>query len=189
MRTAGLFMTGKARTAASNVGIGDHAGTLESAAAARQAPDPNLLPGAADVAAPDSDSGDAGSGYMWDEVLRAGLTVRNYGFFCDLDALRQSERPIPASSRILEDAVRGQDSAGGDHEQISDSSRPISTSAASIRIFRTSSGTTNGSASSISWLPAEHLPNLTLLRACARSFRQFRDGGGWDQHAGPRIRR
>jgi hypothetical protein len=37
-----------------------------------------------DVAAPDSDAGDAGSGYIWDEALRAGLTVRNYGFFCDL---------------------------------------------------------------------------------------------------------
>ena len=46
--------------------------------------DPDLLPGGGDVAAPDSDTGEAGSGYLWDEVLRAGMTVRNYGFFCDL---------------------------------------------------------------------------------------------------------
>jgi hypothetical protein len=46
--------------------------------------DPNLLPGTADVAAPDSQFGDAGEGYIWDEALRARLTVRNYGIFCDL---------------------------------------------------------------------------------------------------------
>jgi DNA-binding beta-propeller fold protein YncE len=45
--------------------------------------DPNLLPGNADVAAPDSAAGEPGGGYIWDEALRAGLTVRNYGFFCD----------------------------------------------------------------------------------------------------------
>ena len=45
--------------------------------------DPNLLPGTADVAAPDSDGGEAGAGYIWDEALRARLTVRNYGVFCD----------------------------------------------------------------------------------------------------------
>jgi len=48
------------------------------------APDPNLLPGSADVAAPDAESGEAGAGYIWDEAIRAGLTVRNYGVFCDL---------------------------------------------------------------------------------------------------------
>jgi DNA-binding beta-propeller fold protein YncE len=46
--------------------------------------DPNLLPGDADVAAPDSQDGEAGAGYLWDEVLAAGLTLRNYGVFCDL---------------------------------------------------------------------------------------------------------
>jgi len=46
--------------------------------------DPNLLPGTADVAAPDSSEGDVGAGYLWDGALRAGLTVRNYGFYLDL---------------------------------------------------------------------------------------------------------
>jgi YVTN family beta-propeller protein len=46
--------------------------------------DPDLLPGTADVAAPDGPQGEAGTGYLWDAALRQGLTVRNYGFFGDL---------------------------------------------------------------------------------------------------------
>jgi hypothetical protein len=46
--------------------------------------DPNILPGANDVAAPDGPDGAAGQGYLWDSALRAGLTVRNYGFYGDL---------------------------------------------------------------------------------------------------------
>jgi DNA-binding beta-propeller fold protein YncE len=46
--------------------------------------DPNLFPGTADVSAPDSPEGEQGAGYLWDSALRAGLTVRNYGFFVDL---------------------------------------------------------------------------------------------------------
>ena len=46
--------------------------------------DPNVLPGANDVAAPDGPDGDAGHGYIWDAALRAGLSVRNYGFYGDL---------------------------------------------------------------------------------------------------------
>jgi len=46
--------------------------------------DPNVLPGANDVAAPDGPNGEAGRGYIWDAALRAGLSVRNYGFYGDL---------------------------------------------------------------------------------------------------------
>jgi DNA-binding beta-propeller fold protein YncE len=46
--------------------------------------DPNVLPGARDVAAPDGPGGVEGKGYIWDAALRAGLTIRNYGFFGDL---------------------------------------------------------------------------------------------------------
>jgi DNA-binding beta-propeller fold protein YncE len=46
--------------------------------------DPDLLPGTADIAAADGLEGEAGAGYLWDAALHAGLTVRNYGFFCDL---------------------------------------------------------------------------------------------------------
>ncbi len=43
--------------------------------------DPDVLAGPADVAAPDSRDDDVGEGYLWDAALRAGLTLRNYGFF------------------------------------------------------------------------------------------------------------
>ncbi len=46
--------------------------------------DPTILPGARDVAAPDGPGGAEGQGYIWDAALRAGLTVRNWGFFGDL---------------------------------------------------------------------------------------------------------
>ncbi|HVN01950.1 MAG TPA: bifunctional YncE family protein/alkaline phosphatase family protein [Caulobacteraceae bacterium] len=46
--------------------------------------DPNVLPGARDVAAPDGPGGEEGRGYLWDAALRAGLSIRNYGFFGDL---------------------------------------------------------------------------------------------------------
>jgi DNA-binding beta-propeller fold protein YncE len=46
--------------------------------------DPNVLPGARDVAAPDGPDDEEGRGYIWDSALRAGITLRNYGFFGDL---------------------------------------------------------------------------------------------------------
>jgi hypothetical protein len=47
-------------------------------------PDPNVLPGARDVAAPDGPDDEEGRGYIWDAALRAGISIRNYGFFGDL---------------------------------------------------------------------------------------------------------
>ncbi len=70
-----------------NVGIASLPQRIEAQPLLRPDPripaDPNLLPGNADVAAPDSASGEEGSGYIWDEALRAGLSVRNYGIYCD----------------------------------------------------------------------------------------------------------
>ena len=43
--------------------------------------DPNILPGARDIAALDGPNEEIGRGYIWDAALRMGLTVRNYGFF------------------------------------------------------------------------------------------------------------
>jgi hypothetical protein len=43
--------------------------------------DPDLLPGQTDTAAPDGPGNQVNTGYLWDQALRAGLTVRNYGFF------------------------------------------------------------------------------------------------------------
>ncbi len=45
--------------------------------------DPNALAGARDVAAPDA-PGAPERGYLWDQALRAGLWVRNWGFYGDL---------------------------------------------------------------------------------------------------------
>ncbi|MCW8305949.1 bifunctional YncE family protein/alkaline phosphatase family protein [Acidiphilium sp. PA] len=59
--------------------------------------DPNLLPGQNNVAAPDGPKGQFQQGYIWDNALRAGLTIRNYGFFIDLDryGLPTAEGGIP----------------------------------------------------------------------------------------------
>lgn len=42
-----------------------------------------MLKGDADVAAPDGPNEEAGAGYLWDSALRKGLSLRNYGFFCN----------------------------------------------------------------------------------------------------------
>jgi DNA-binding beta-propeller fold protein YncE len=47
------------------------------------ASDPNVLPGPTNVAAPDGPGAEVNTGYIWDQAIRAGLTVRNYGFFDD----------------------------------------------------------------------------------------------------------
>jgi YVTN family beta-propeller protein len=59
--------------------------------------DKNLLPGTADVDAPDGPGGQAGTGYLWDAALRAKLTLRNYGFFLEslYDQRRGGPPPIP----------------------------------------------------------------------------------------------
>ncbi len=46
--------------------------------------DPDILPGTANVAAPDGPDDDGGTGYLWNQAQRAGLSIRNYGFFIDL---------------------------------------------------------------------------------------------------------
>jgi DNA-binding beta-propeller fold protein YncE len=49
----------------------------------------NILPGQANVAAPDGPRGQFQRGYLWDAALRAGLSVRNYGFYLDLARYEQ----------------------------------------------------------------------------------------------------
>ena len=46
--------------------------------------DPDIVPGTIDVASADAAGGEPGAGYLWDLAIRAGLSVRNYGFFGDL---------------------------------------------------------------------------------------------------------
>lgn len=46
--------------------------------------DPDLLPGSNNDSAPDGPDGEAQQGYLWNAAIRAGVSVRNYGYFCDL---------------------------------------------------------------------------------------------------------
>ncbi len=46
--------------------------------------DPDVLPGTAEPSASDGPNHKENTGYIWNDVLRAGLDVRNYGFFIDL---------------------------------------------------------------------------------------------------------
>jgi len=58
--------------------------------------DPDLLPGQADVGAPDGPAGEEDRGHLWDDALRAGLSVRNYGFYCDLERYSlKNKSPLP----------------------------------------------------------------------------------------------
>ena len=59
--------------------------------------DTDLLPGTADVTAPDGPEGEYQQGYLWDAAMRAGLAVRNYGFMLDL---KPYDNPIHAPPLI-----------------------------------------------------------------------------------------
>jgi DNA-binding beta-propeller fold protein YncE len=64
-----------------NVGIPTLAGRL--AANPLTPDDPDVLPGTTNTAAPDAADGEQGAGFLWNGALKAGLTIRNYGFFID----------------------------------------------------------------------------------------------------------
>jgi hypothetical protein len=70
--------------------------------------DPDILPGTANVAAPDGPgTKNPQSGYIWDAVQRAGLLVRDYGMFIDLTRY-SAPQGIPGIS-IPEDINAGTD--------------------------------------------------------------------------------
>ena len=79
--------------------------------AARVAADPlaasldaDTLPGTGNVAAPDGPSGEIQQGYLWDAALRAGLSVRNYGFMIDLTRYHLAGTPYAALQIPLDTA-------------------------------------------------------------------------------------
>jgi len=84
-----------------NVGLATTA--ARRAANPAQPDDPDLLPGTADVSAPDGPGAEAGTGYLWDAALRAHLTVRNYGFFVDLARYSLPARNPAHLSPLLRD--------------------------------------------------------------------------------------
>jgi DNA-binding beta-propeller fold protein YncE len=59
--------------------------------------DPDLLPGPANETAPDGPNGEFQQGYLWNAALRAKRSVRNYGFFLDIDRYFPQ---VPSSQRI-----------------------------------------------------------------------------------------
>lgn len=74
--------------------------------------DPNLLPGTADIAAPDGPGRpdtNEGRGYIWNDALRHGRSVINFGFFGDLSrysAPANSPAHVPLSRHPAADGVR-----------------------------------------------------------------------------------
>ena len=56
--------------------------------------DPDLFPGTGNVAAPDGPDGEVQQGYLWNAALRAGLSVRNYGFLIDLTRYSAATGPF-----------------------------------------------------------------------------------------------
>lgn len=64
-------------------------------------PDPDLLPGTGNVAAPDGPNGETQEGYLWNSALRAGLSVRNYGMMIDLS---RYSLPVASGGIALERA-------------------------------------------------------------------------------------
>jgi YVTN family beta-propeller protein len=73
-----------------DVGIASPEARLVANPLGRFNPDPDLLPGIGNPTAPDAPPNAQGifdggyqQGHLWDSALRAGLTVRNYGFFVD----------------------------------------------------------------------------------------------------------
>ena len=75
-----------------NVGIADPA--ERQAANPMTKSDPDVLPGNTDVAAPDGPGNEINKGFLWDAALRAGLSVRNYGFSID-----EARYQLPATSK------------------------------------------------------------------------------------------
>ena len=57
--------------------------------------DRDVLPGPTNTDAPDGPDNEVNTGYLWDSALRAGLTVRNYGFFVDTTRYSTSDYAIP----------------------------------------------------------------------------------------------
>jgi YVTN family beta-propeller protein len=135
--------------------------------------DLNLLPGTADISGPDSDNNEAGSGYLWDDALRASLTVRNYGFFSDLTRYEHSKgaanymefsktpfadkkpQAVTASSSLLpltDIYFRGFDQAFPDFYRVNEWQREFNDQVAN-----------------------KNMPNLTLLRLSHDHFGNFKD--------------
>jgi len=75
-------------TAAGDVGARQAANPFTSS-------DPDVLPGQADIDAPDGPGNEINTGFLWDAAIRAHLTVRSYGFFVDTSRYSTPDFTIP----------------------------------------------------------------------------------------------
>ena len=89
----GLSLDSEGLNRSVNVAIPTVAGRM--AADSLTPNDPDVLAGQADAGAPDGPNDEINTGYLWDAALRAGLTVRNYGFFIDLTCYTEPACQIP----------------------------------------------------------------------------------------------
>ena len=134
--------------------------------------DPNLLPGDRDVAAPDSAEGGQGEGYLWNAALKAGLTVRDYGFFIDL-----ARYNLPAQYSSLN--IPEDPNAYADHVQVAYSTNKVLRKYTD-KYFRGFDNTfpdyfrfTEWQREFNQYVSSGNLPNLTLLRLMHDHFGSF----------------
>ena len=79
-----------------NVDVGIPTLSQRIAANPLRANDPRCCAGPDRLSAsPDGPNDEVNTGYLWDAALRAGLTVRNYGFFIDTTRYGSAEYSIP----------------------------------------------------------------------------------------------
>ncbi len=92
-----------------NLNVGIPSTAARDAADPLTGTDPDLLPGNANVAAPDSDDEEQGQGYIWNGALKAGLTIRDYGMFLDIVRYNLSAAPslsIPEDENAFADKLQ-----------------------------------------------------------------------------------
>jgi DNA-binding beta-propeller fold protein YncE len=84
-----------------NINVGLASLSERKAANPKTPDDPDLLPGTVNLAEPDGPKGTPhGKGYIWDAVLRAGLTFREYGCMSDTN-LDSPRDPHPFQNKTI----------------------------------------------------------------------------------------
>jgi hypothetical protein len=77
-----------------NINVGLATAEERHAERASYPADPDIVPGEGDVTAPDGPGGEEGKGTLWDEALRQGRTLRNWGFWGENREYPQLEAPL-----------------------------------------------------------------------------------------------
>ena len=175
-----------------NVAVGNVGPTPEATVAAREAALPgyaaglaglaggpaNVLPGTANVGATDAPGAKEG-GYLWDNALRAGLTVRNYGFLVDLTRYFAKGTPIYLPPTLRDPAASGTQVAFANNPSLIPRTDPFfrGYDNAFPDVWRVEQWKREFD----QYVTDGNLPNLTLLRLGRDHMGQFADSvGGFD---------